>query len=123
VILERVRLTPNASGKQVNTISDFPKSFIAPQKQSVQPVATQREESIMSVRTGKRLGSYLIEAGLLSFDHLEQALNEQQKTDKRLGEVVSNRGWVNQQTIEYLMEKVVLPERELVLERSLKLSS
>jgi hypothetical protein len=54
---------------------------------------------------------------------LELALDEQKTTDKRLGEVVSNQGWVNQQTIEYLMEKVVLPERESVLERSFSLAS
>jgi hypothetical protein len=73
--------------------------------------------------SGKRLGSYLVEAGLLTSKQLEAALGEQEGTDKRLGEVVSAQGWVNQQTIEYLMEKVIMPDRETALERSLSLVS
>lgn len=29
----------------------------------------------------------------------------------RLGEVVVKQGWINNQTIDYLMQKVILPER------------
>jgi hypothetical protein len=67
---------------------------------------------------GKRLGSHLIEAGLLTSEQLETALNEQERNNRRLGEVVSSLGWVNQETVEYLMQKVVLPDRETVVERS-----
>jgi len=82
---------------------------------------TANEKAIAPSSSGKRLGTYLVEAGLLTTEQLERALDEQEKTAKRLGEVVSDRGWVNQQTIEYLMEKVIMPEREQSLERSLSL--
>lgn len=59
----------------------------------------------------KRLGSYLIEAGLLSEAQVDIALAEQKVTGMRLGEVVVKHGWINNQTVEYLMQKVVLPER------------
>jgi hypothetical protein len=59
----------------------------------------------------KRLGNYLIEAGLLTPDQLEVALADQKITGMRLGEVLAHRGWVKEETIEYLMKKVVLPER------------
>jgi len=66
----------------------------------------------------------LVEAGLLTSAQLEVALVEQEKTAKRLGEVVSTQGWVNQQTIEYLMEKVIMREREQSIpERTLVLAS
>jgi hypothetical protein len=64
------------------------------------------------VHSVKRLGSYLVEAGLLASDKLALALIEQQATGKRLGDVLSDNGWVSRQTIEYIVEKLVLPERQ-----------
>jgi hypothetical protein len=64
------------------------------------------------VHSVKRLGSYLVEAGLLAADKLALALIEQQATGKRLGDVLSDNGWVSRQTIEYIVEKLVLPERQ-----------
>ncbi len=61
----------------------------------------------------KRLGSYLIEAGLLTTAQVEVALNDQKSTGMRFGEILAARGWVKQQTVEYLMKKVVLPERQV----------
>jgi hypothetical protein len=58
----------------------------------------------------KRLGGYLIEAGLLTPGQVDVALNDQKLTGMRFGEILAARGWVKQQTIEYLMRKVVLPE-------------
>ena len=60
----------------------------------------------------KRLGTYLVEAGLLTSNQVDMALNEQKATDAPLGKVVSNRGWVSQQTIEYMIEKIIMPERK-----------
>jgi|GEM_PF-566602 len=62
----------------------------------------------------KQLGEYLIEAGLLTPAQLQVALNDQTMSDMRFGEILAARGWVKQQTIEYLMEKIVLPERKAV---------
>ena len=63
----------------------------------------------------KPLGIYLVEAGLLTPNQVDTALKEQQATSIRLGKVLSSRGWVNQQTIEYMMEKVILPEKKSAL--------
>lgn len=60
----------------------------------------------------KRLGGYLVEAGLLTPAQIDVALNDQKLTGMRFGEILATRGWVKQQTIEYLMQKVILPEQQ-----------
>jgi hypothetical protein len=60
----------------------------------------------------KLLGGYLLDAGLLTQAQIDVALQDQKMTGLRLGEVLAARGWVKQETIDYLMEKVVLPEQE-----------
>lgn len=67
-----------------------------------------------AVPRGKRLGGYLVEAGLLTPAQVEVVLNDQKITGMRFGEILAARGWVKQQTIEYLMQKVILPEKEAV---------
>lgn len=59
----------------------------------------------------KKIGSYLSEAGLLTADQINVALNDQQSTGMRFGEIVVARGWVKEQTVEWIMNKVVEPER------------
>ncbi len=59
----------------------------------------------------KPLGAYLIEAGTIAPEQLELALQKQSQSGKRLGTILVECGWVKQQTIEYLMENVVLPRR------------
>ncbi len=63
--------------------------------------------------TDKRLGSYLIDAGLLSPSQVDVALSDQASTGLRFGEIVVERGWVKQQTIDYLHNKVIELEREI----------
>ena len=59
----------------------------------------------------KRLGSYLVDAGLINRGQIEVALNDQKATGMKFGEVLVTRGWIKQQTVEYFMDKIVLPER------------
>ncbi|HEY9643518.1 MAG TPA: hypothetical protein V6C57_23720 [Coleofasciculaceae cyanobacterium] len=59
----------------------------------------------------KRLGTYLVDAGLLTADQIKVVLNDQQATGMRFGEIVTARGWVKEQTIEWIVQKVVEPER------------
>jgi hypothetical protein len=59
----------------------------------------------------KPLGAYLIEAGLLSEAQVGVALADQSVTSMLFGEILVTRGWVKAQTIEYLMQKIVIPER------------
>ncbi len=67
-----------------------------------------------SVSRIKPLGGYLVEAGLLTPGQIDVALNDQKLTGMRFGEILAARGWVKQQTIEYLMQKVILPEKAAV---------
>ena len=63
--------------------------------------------------TDKRLGSYLIDAGLLSPSQVDVALSDQASTGMRFGEIVVERGWIKQQTIDYLHSKIIELEREI----------
>jgi hypothetical protein len=60
----------------------------------------------------KRLGTYLVDAGLLTTDQIKVVLNDQQATGMRFGEIVTARGWLKEQTIEWIVQKVVEPERQ-----------
>lgn len=60
----------------------------------------------------KPLGAYLVEAGILTPAQVEVVLHDQALFDMRFGEVLAARGWVKQQTVDYFMEKVVLPQRK-----------
>jgi len=60
----------------------------------------------------KRLGAYLVEADLLTEAQVEVALTDQNATGIRFGEILVARGWIKQKTLEYLMKKVISPERE-----------
>lgn len=71
----------------------------------------QASQNPTSVRT-KRIGGYLVDAGLLTPAQVNIALDDQKVNGLRFGEILAARGWVKQQTIEYLMEKVILPEQE-----------
>ncbi len=61
----------------------------------------------------KRLGSYLIDAGLLTEGQVDVALNDQEATGMRFGDILVERGWVKRQTIEYLTRKIISMEREI----------
>lgn len=51
-----------------------------------------------------QLGNNLVEAGLLTSAQVDEALQEQKISNKRLGEILVNHGWVTSQTIEYMMK-------------------
>ena len=51
----------------------------------------------------KRLGDHLVEAGLLSTSQVNEALETQKKTGKRLGAVVIEKGWVSDQDVLQLL--------------------
>jgi hypothetical protein len=65
------------------------------------------------VQNFKPIGSYLIEAGLLKTEQLQEALTQQKLTPIPLGQILASKGWVNQQTTEFLMKKVISSERQL----------
>lgn len=61
----------------------------------------------------KRLGSYLIDAGLLTEAQVDVALNDQKSAGMKLGEIVVMRGWISPKTMEFVIKKVVDIERGL----------
>jgi hypothetical protein len=60
----------------------------------------------------KPLGQYLVEAQLLTPAQIDVALADQKATGARLGEILSTRGWIKQGTIEFLMQKIIVPDRQ-----------
>ena len=71
--------------------------------------------STRSIRRSAHLGRFLIDAELITEHQLERALSEQKNNTLPIGQILSGNGFVRQQTIEYLMNKVIIPERELVV--------
>ena len=51
----------------------------------------------------KRLGEYLVEAGLLTPQHIRQALMEQRQSGLRLGEILVSQGCVREATVDFLV--------------------
>ncbi|WP_088890502.1 hypothetical protein [Leptolyngbya ohadii] len=70
--------------------------------------------SSSSLARQKLIGTYLTEAGLLTSDQIQVILNDQHATGMRFGDIAVARGWVKEQTIEWIMSKVVEPERRAI---------
>lgn len=61
----------------------------------------------------KRLGDYLVDAGLLSAAQVQVILQDQKISPLRFGELVLQRGWINEKTLNFIIQKVVIMEREM----------
>ena len=73
---------------------------------------SQSLSSEWSSSDNRRLGSYLLEAGLISDAQIEVVLNDQQiMQEMRFGEVLVARGWIKPETIDFVMRHVVEPDR------------
>ena len=59
----------------------------------------------------KPLGRYLIEAELIVEDELNRALKEQKINHQKIGNILVDFGYIKQPTLDYLIEKVIEPER------------
>lgn len=66
--------------------------------------------SLATSEKPKRIGAYLMDAGLLTGDQINVALNDQQATGMRFGDILVARGWLKEQTIEWIVAKVIVPE-------------
>ncbi|MGC9503763.1 hypothetical protein [Baaleninema sp.] len=76
------------------------------------PSQLTRKRNLPTSRLGnKRLGAYLLEAGLLSPGQIQVAVYDQKVTGKKFSEVIVDRGWVKQQTIDFLIKRVIVPEQ------------
>ncbi|PZD71894.1 hypothetical protein C1752_04318 [Acaryochloris thomasi RCC1774] len=65
----------------------------------------------LPISHSKKIGSYLVEAALLTTAQTEVVLCDQQATGMRFGEILVKRGWLKEETIEFLMKNVILPQR------------
>jgi hypothetical protein len=62
----------------------------------------------------KKLGSYLVDAGLVTLAQIDVALNDQAfMDDMRIGDILVTRGWIKQQTLDFVIDKVVDPEQAI----------
>lgn len=59
---------------------------------------TTREnlDAVLARQYGSKLGEILIGKGLISFERLEQALDEQKNSSKSLGEILIDKGYVTE---------------------------
>lgn len=62
--------------------------------------------------SSKCIGNYLLEAGLLSAAQVDVILSDQSSTGMRFGEIAVSRGWLKEQTIEYLMKHLISPRQK-----------
>ena len=67
----------------------------------------------------KFIGEYLVEAGLITEAQVGVILADQTTTPMVFGEIIATRGWVKPQTIEYLVQKIIEPERRSLLSSDL----
>ncbi|MFQ4145273.1 hypothetical protein [Chlorogloeopsis sp. ULAP02] len=67
----------------------------------------------------KFLGKCLVKAGLITPDQLKTALSEQVSSDRKLQEILTMRGWVEQQTIDFFMENLVFTNLLIAKEKQL----
>jgi hypothetical protein len=69
----------------------------------------------------KRLGSYLVDAGLVTLAQIDVALNDQAfMDDMRIGDILVTRGWIKQQTLDFVIDKVVDPEQSIARRTTLE---
>ena len=80
---------------------------------SKQSQSIHRRTDISHYPGNKRIGSYLVDAGLLSLAQVEVVLSDQDSTEMRFGEILVSRGWLKFQTVEFLFQNVILPQRTL----------
>ncbi len=51
-----------------------------------------------------RLGDYLTNAGLLNPEQIRETLLQQSQTNKKFGEIITQKGWVNPRTLDWFID-------------------
>lgn len=70
-------------------------------------VVSDTQENRLSAIQTQPIGSYLVEAGLITQLQVDSALAQQRVTGIRLGEIIVEQGWLNQQVIDEVMNKAI----------------
>ena len=111
--IESIELTEDTRKKAFELVEKVFEVFTESINEFLEYVKTHKiSQPYLKTRYVKPLGAYLLEASLLNRDQLKVALDKQKDTPMRLGEVLSSLGWVSQEKIESMMDKVVLPQRK-----------
>ena len=111
--IESIELTEDTRKKAFELVEKVFEVFTESINEFLEYVKTHKiSQPYLKTRYVKPLGAYLLEASLLNRDQLKVALDKQTDTPMRLGEVLSSLGWVSQEKIESMMDKVVLPQRK-----------
>jgi hypothetical protein len=69
------------------------------------------------------LDRYLVQAGLLTQTQVAMALADQEATGMCLSEILAAQGWIDEKTLEYLLQKLVPPKLKIsnVIAKSVEL--
>ena len=62
-------------------------------------------------RNRKLIGSYLIEANLITKNNLLRALKQQKVSQERIGNILVKQGSIEQKTLDYFIAKIIKPEQ------------
>ena len=73
-------------------------------------------------KSHKLIGTYLIEANLITKEHLFQALEKQKVFQERIGDILVRQGSIERQTLDYFIAKIIEPERSPYLHQDSLLS-
>ena len=86
----------------VDRVIDIVNSFNVDKTETTKPVAAMPENI--------RLGELLVKRGLLTPEKVDEAVNLQQKTGKRLGHILVSKGWVSEDVfLNTLAEQLDIP--------------
>jgi hypothetical protein len=106
-LIEEIELTDEDRAEKIEIIDRMFEVFAAFTHEMLAYAKNHPISALSSTQQPVRLGTHLLEAGLITLEQLDLALLEQQTRNLRLGEILASHGWVKQQTIEYLMTSVV----------------
>ena len=68
----------------------------------------EQNNNLNQDKSGRKLGYYLIEAGLITSDRVDEALIEQRTNlNMQLGEILVERGRIKQNTLDYFVKKII----------------
>lgn len=59
---------------------------------------------LVRIKNSLRLGDYFEHAGLLNSEQIAQTLDYQSQTKRKFGEIVTQKGWVNRQTLDWFVD-------------------
>jgi hypothetical protein len=85
---------------------------------TLDPQLDERERTHEERVGEKRLLVYLLESGLVVQAQLPVLQYDHEMTGKPFSEILIDRGWVRKQTLDFLVDRVIIPEQRARQRRS-----